>query len=201
MLKHYSKKCPNNVATLCCTKNRRCESSCVTAPLSSHPLGKANWPLNAGWPFNRELKQQRWRRLRKRHFKSEVALFQTLLRLFCLIHADRQILTIFSAVEFWDCIKVQKKKKAVAVFTFFTKREIRHFHVVVVQWRQRNVQKNVTHAQSCCFAILSAFMSFSLTSPSSLLKLPNKGLTNLRVTSNHESIHHMTNLPLVKDKQ
>ena len=79
------------------------------------------------------------------------------------------------------------------VFTSFTKREIRHFHVVVVQWRQRNVQKNVTHAQSCCFAILSAFMSFSLTSPSSLLKFPDKGLTNLRV--NHESIHHMTSWP------
>ena len=111
-----------------------------------------------------------------------------------LSHSVRQILAIFSAVEFWDCIKVQKKKKkAVAVFTSFTKREIRHFHVVVVQWRQRNVQKNVTHAQSCCFAILSAFMSFSLTSPSSLLKFPNKGLTNLRV--NHESIDHMTSWP------
>ena len=26
------------------------------------------------------------------------------------------------------------------MFTFFTKREIMHFHVVVVQWRQRNVR-------------------------------------------------------------
>ena len=27
-----------------------------------------------------------------------------------------------------------------------------HFHVVVVQKQQRNVQKSVMHVQSCCFA-------------------------------------------------
>ena len=32
------------------------------------------------------------------------------------------------------------------------KRKIRDFHAVVVQWRQRNVQKRVLHVQSCCFA-------------------------------------------------
>ena len=31
-------------------------------------------------------------------------------------------------------------------------REIGHFHVVVVQKRERNVQKEVMHVQSCCFA-------------------------------------------------
>ena len=31
-------------------------------------------------------------------------------------------------------------------------REIRDFHAVVVQWRQKNVQKCVLHVQSCCFA-------------------------------------------------
>ena len=29
----------------------------------------------------------------------------------------------------------------------------RHFHVVVVQWRQRNEQKSVMHEQSCCFTL------------------------------------------------
>ena len=29
---------------------------------------------------------------------------------------------------------------------------MRHFYVIVVQWRQRNVQKSVMHVQSCCFA-------------------------------------------------
>ena len=32
------------------------------------------------------------------------------------------------------------------------KREIRHFRVVVVQKRERNVQKSVMHVRSCCFA-------------------------------------------------
>ena len=29
---NYSKQCSNNVATLCCAKNPRCESSRVTSP-------------------------------------------------------------------------------------------------------------------------------------------------------------------------
>ena len=32
------------------------------------------------------------------------------------------------------------------------KREIRDFQAVVVQWRQKNVQKCVLQVQSCCFA-------------------------------------------------
>ena len=35
------------------------------------------------------------------------------------------------------------------------KRENRKFHAVVVQRRQRNVQKSVMHVQSCCFANLN----------------------------------------------
>ena len=37
-------------------------------------------------------------------------------------------------------------------FTFSIKHQIKHFHVVVVQKRQRNVQKSVMHVQSCFFA-------------------------------------------------
>ena len=40
------------------------------------------------------------------------------------------------------------------MFTLSTEREIRQFHVVVVQWRQTNVQKSLMHVQSCCFANL-----------------------------------------------
>ena len=36
----------------------------------------------------------------------------------------------------------------------FIKREIRHFHIVVMHWWQRNVQKSVVHMQSCCSANL-----------------------------------------------
>ena len=38
------------------------------------------------------------------------------------------------------------------MFTFCIKRKIRHFHVVVAQKQERNVQKSVMHVQSCCFA-------------------------------------------------
>ena len=51
-----------------------------------------------------------------------------------------------------------KQKKSRLLFTSSTKREIRHFHVVVVQRRQRNVQKRVMHAQSCCFANLNLLL-------------------------------------------
>ena len=55
-----------------------------------------------------------------------------------------------------DFIKVQeKKKKVLSLFPFSVKREIRQFHVVVVQRRQGNVQKSVMHVQSCCFARLN----------------------------------------------
>ena len=46
------------------------------------------------------------------------------------------------------------------VFASSTKREIRHFHVVVkvVQQRQRKVPKSVMHVQSCCFANLNLLL-------------------------------------------
>ena len=60
------------------------------------------------------------------------------------------------------------------LFTFSIKREIRHFHVVVVQWRQRNKQKSVMHVQSCCSTHKSiASLTFAMPTPSSLLKLTN----------------------------
>ena len=44
------------------------------------------------------------------------------------------------------------------MFTSLTKREIRHFHVVVVQRRQRNVLKRVMQEQSCCFSNLNLLL-------------------------------------------
>ena len=52
----------------------------------------------------------------------------------------------------------KKKESCCLVFPSSTKREIRHFHVVVVQRRQRNVQKSVMHVQSCCFANLNLLL-------------------------------------------
>ena len=50
----------------------------------------------------------------------------------------------------------QEKENCCLVVTSSTKREIRTFQVVIVQRRQRSVQKRVMHVQSCCFANLRA---------------------------------------------
>ena len=52
----------------------------------------------------------------------------------------------------------------------FTKREIRHFHIVVMHWWQRNVQKSVAELLFCQSKAI-AFLLFSLMSLLSLLKL------------------------------
>ena len=71
-----------------------------------------------------------------------------------------QMQTNSSGAKFLSTIsKLIKRKKIMSLmFTFFTKREIRHFHVVVVQWRLRNVQKSVMHVQNCCFSNLSLLL-------------------------------------------
>ena len=56
-----------------------------------------------------------------------------------------------------------KEKESCVLFPSSTKREIRQFNVVVVQRRQRNVQKrSVMHVQSCCFACLNQFFFFAV---------------------------------------
>ena len=53
-------------------------------------------------------------------------------------------------------------------------RQIRHFHVVVVQWRQRNVQKKRDARAELLFCSSKpiAFLTFSFLSPLSFVKLP-----------------------------
>ena len=59
-----------------------------------------------------------------------------------------------------DCIKVQEKKKKVVVLCSRSRQSVkfRHFHVMVVQSRQRNVQKSVMYVQSCCYANLTLLL-------------------------------------------
>ena len=52
----------------------------------------------------------------------------------------------------------KEKESCCLVFPSSTKREISHFHVVVVQRRQRNVQKSVMNVQSCSFANLNLLL-------------------------------------------
>ena len=124
---------------------------------------------------NRELEQQRQRRLRKRHLKSEAVLLQTLSRLFHLVQFVKRWKFF---LELNSKRLYQSSESCGLVFRSSTKREIMHFHVLDVQWRQRNVGKSVIHVQGCCFlnlnlGLLLFFLPFSLTSSSSLLKLRN----------------------------
>ena len=78
-----------------------------------------------------------------------------------VFHAYRAYSILFNSSNvanfFWSCERLyqssrKEKQSRYLVFTFSTKCEIRHFRVVVVQWRQRNVQKRVMLMQSCSFA-------------------------------------------------
>ena len=91
----------------------------------------------------REVKQWRRRRLRKRHLlNSEFALIQPLSRLFHLIQFVKCCLFFLEFNSKRPYRRSRKLKKSRhLVFTSSTTREIRHLLVVVVQWRQRNVQK------------------------------------------------------------
>ena len=72
-------------------------------------------------------------------------------------HLICQMLGNFSGVNFKGLyLRSEKgKENCCLVFTSSIKRETRRFHVVVVQQRQRNVQKSVMHVQSCCFVNLN----------------------------------------------
>ena len=104
----------------------------------------------------RSLKQQRRRRLQKRHLKSEFALLQTLSRLFHLVYFVKcwQMFLKFNSKGLYQS-SGKENENCCFVFPSSTKREIRRFHVVVVQRRQRNVQKRVMRVQSCYFANLN----------------------------------------------
>ena len=95
----------------------------------------------------------RRRRLRKRYVKSEVALLQTLSRLFHLVQFIKCWLIFLELNSEGPYRRSGKKKESRCLaFSFSTKSEMRHFHFVDVQRRQRNVQKRVMHLQSCCSA-------------------------------------------------
>ena len=113
------------------------------------PYGLWDLTLEKKLHLNRDVKQQRRRRLRKRHLKSEFALqLQTLSRLFQLVQFVK-CWPVFSELNSKRLYQSSGKKRSrCLVFTSSTKCEIWHFHVVVVQRRKRNVEKSVTQVQS-----------------------------------------------------
>ena len=103
--------------------------------------------------------REKRRRLRKRHLKSEFAQLQTLSGSFHLVQFVKcwQIFLELNSKRLYQSSR-REKESCCFVFTSSTKREIRHFDVVVVLRRQRNVQKSVMHVQSCCFAKRNSFL-------------------------------------------
>ena len=108
-----------------------------------------------------------------------IAIFPTIL--LCQMWANT------SGVEFLRNIaKFQERNKisSLLVYILHKTREIVHFQVVVVQIRQRNVQKSVMHVQSCCFSyytnccfdILFAVGSLDLDVPNISSKNPSSFL-------------------------
>ena len=102
----------------------------------------------------RDFKQQRWRRLAKRHLKSEFALLETLSRLFHVVQFVKcwQIFLELSSKGLYQS-PGKEKENCCLVFPSSTKRDAR---AKLLFWQYKP----------------SAFLPFSLTSWSSLLKLP-----------------------------
>ena len=82
-----------------------------------------------------------------------IGVFQTLCHLFQFAEnvKCRRISLEFISWEPHSSVETERKIRC-RLLTSSIKCEIRDFHAVVVQWRQRNVQKSVLHEQSCCFA-------------------------------------------------
>ena len=80
---------------------------------------------------SRELNEQRRQRLRKRHLKSASANFIALIP----SRSIRQMLANFEELNSKGLYQSlgKEKESCCLVFPSLTKREIRHFHVVVVQ--------------------------------------------------------------------
>ena len=71
----------------------------------------------------------------------------------------------------------RERENRLSLFTISIQRETRHFHVLVAQWRQRNVQKNVIHVQTCYFADLR------------LCSISNSFLTATKIIPDIVSVH------------
>ena len=98
------------------------------------------------------LKQRRRPRQQKRHLQSEFALPQTLSHLFHLVQFVK-CCQIFLELNFKGLYQSSGKEKesCCRVVPSSTKREVGHFHAVVVQRRLRNVQKSAMQVQELLF--------------------------------------------------
>ena len=94
-----------------------------------------------------------------------------------------------SGLEFWrtHVLKFRKRKgrslSCVQVLhETWNSGEIRQFHIVVVQWLQRNLQKSVLHVQSWCFSNLHLLLLCRSPSPSPSLSPSPSSLLSILLT-------------------
>ena len=122
------------------------------------PLGVFSHPHGVD---SRELQQQRWRWLQKRHLKSEFALLQTLLPLFHFVYFVKcwQMFLELNSIGLYQT-SGKEKESCCLVFPSLTKSKLRHFHFVVLQRWQRNLQKKRAEFLFC-ESKPTAFLLFS----------------------------------------
>ena len=110
----------------------------------------------------------------KTSLKGEFVLLQPLSRLFHLVQFVKCWQLELNSKRLYGSPGKEKESRRV-VFTSTTKRKIRYFHFVVVQWRQCT-KKRDTGELLFCQSIPIAFSPFLLPSPSpsSLFKFPFK---------------------------
>ena len=111
---------------------------------------------------------------RKRHFEKAFTFIQTLFRLFQSAENVKCRRISLELISWGPHSSLERERKTHRrLFTSSIKLEIRHFHVVVMQWWQQNVQKSVI---TCKVVVLFnkpiAFLAFSLPSPWSLPNRP-----------------------------
>ena len=92
----------------------------------------------------------------------ELAFFQTLSGFF---HFAENVKCRWISLELisWESHPSLERKIRPRLFMSSVKlenREIRLFHVIIMQWRLRNVQKSALHVQSCCFALIKLIVFF-----------------------------------------
>ena len=105
-----------------------------------------------------------WQRLQKCHKKMNAPYF----KLYDIFYFYSILLSFSNFGKmFWswilqDCIKVQEIiGSCFLLFPYSTKQEIRHFYSIILQQRQRNVQKSMMQVQralDCCFANLNLLL-------------------------------------------
>ena len=112
---------------------------------------------------------------RKRRWKIDFASFHFFSRLFQgaqLLKRREFSLELKRRDHAW--VLTEMVEFIVLPFPFPSKLKIWSFHVVVVQWRQRSVQKSVMRVQSCCLAHQTyCFLTFPLPSSPWFCKVPN----------------------------